>query len=95
MLGGTMKQYRCEIYDNRHDENSFAVALLPVPDFPNDKPFDDVVRKPLQAVIAANDANGMWSFVQLEVDEKHCIGDRLNEIGVPEGEWKYCNLFST
>lgn len=88
-----MGEYRCEISDERTDENSFCVMLLPVPPFPSNLPHNDIVRNPLQAVIAANDDGGKWVFVVLEPEEKHCIGDKLNEIGVREGEWKYCNLF--
>ena len=90
-----MKNYRCEINKERQDENSFIVALLPVPKFPNDKPVDDIVRQPLQAVIAANDVLGEWSFCSLEIDEKHCIGDALNGLKTPECEWVYCNLYSS
>jgi len=88
-----MNKFRCEIHESRQDESSFIVALLSVPNFPDDKPCKEIVRMPLQAVIAANDDSGEWGFCILDADEKNCIGSKLNELGVKECEWKYCNLY--
>lgn len=88
-----MNSISCEIHKTRKNENSFVVALLSVPAFPGDLPHKRTVRYPLQAVIAANDDDGAWGFVSLDGKQKHCIGDKLNELGIPVGKWMYCNLY--
>ena len=88
-----MTEFTCKIKDSKEDKNAFLVVLLDVPEFPNEKPLDDIVRKPLQAVIAATDNDEPRSFIGLNNDEKHCIGDALQALNVKSGEWKYCELF--
>jgi len=88
-----MGNFTCKIKETKEHESAFLVALLDVPKFPNNKPLDEIVRLPLQAVIAVTDDDEPRSFIGLGHDEKHCIGDELQSLNVPSGEWKYCELF--
>ena len=55
-----MTEYSCKITDEREDDEAFLVALLEVPDFPDDRKINDIVRIPMRAVIAAGyDDNGL------------------------------------
>ena len=86
--------YICEINEKSIDEHSFAVMIVPVPSFPDDKKIDEIVRIPLVAVIGAKFNSGYgWSFVELSIDEKHCIGDELFKKHVEIEKWYWCNLY--
>lgn len=90
-----MSKYRCKITKTREVNHAFAVMVIAVPSLPDDKPCKDIVRIPLLAVIAANDDGGKWGFVNLNQDEKHCIGDMLLDLEIPVGEWVYCELYES
>lgn len=97
-----MNEFVCEISDTPKNEDSFAVMFLPVPDFPDDGPVDDIVRPVMKAVIAARKGfetdKGVfqegWSFVSLDTEEKSCIGDAMVSLSIPDHEWKWCNLYN-
>ncbi len=88
-------EFTCKITDVREKENAFSVMLVAAPDFPNNGPIKDIVRQPKKIVIAANDDGGKWGWIGLSGAEKHCIGDKLVELGVPDNEWRYCELYES
>lgn len=71
--------------------DSFAVALMESMEFPNDNPVAPEVR--LKSVLAANDDEDEWGWVQLSGDEKDCIGIALEDFGAEFGEWYWCQLY--
>lgn len=80
-----------QVTKDKQHEKSFAVALLEVPALPeNADNIQDVVRKPLSAVVAAVDNGEGWSFTTLSKEEKRTIGDQLVEAGAGFSEWWWC-----
>ena len=88
-----MSTYRCKITNGKNTKDAFLVALIEVPKFPDEKALSGIVREPLSAVIAATDDDDARTFLALDNDEKHCIGDALVEHGAGFGIWKYCEIF--
>jgi hypothetical protein len=89
-----MKYNTCKITDTKEHPNAFAVMLLSVPRFPDNKPIHSIVRFPLSAVIAARIFEEEWAFVSLSAQEKTCIGDELLKDGKTLfNTWRYCELF--
>lgn len=74
-------------------KESFAVSLITVPDFPDSRQINEVVRTPHYAVIGAvYDENG-WSYTTLLKEEKHIIGDMLVANGAKPNEWWWCTQY--
>jgi hypothetical protein len=76
--------------------------FLAMPDFPDDRKIHPIVREPKKAVVAAKwhddncesgDCATGWSYMSLDGDEKHCIGDEMNRLEVPIGRWVWCTLY--
>lgn len=89
----------CEIFETLTDycgppsakEKRFAVMLHPAPLFPDSQPPKTGVE-PL-AVFAANDDNGGWGWVNLNQEEKDCIGQGLLDSDAEIGKWYWCVLW--
>ena len=77
----------------RKSKSSFIVALLEVPSFPDESKLGDIVRTPLRSVIAATDDDKPRTFLLLDKEQKHCIGDELMRLDVKCGVWMWCKLY--
>jgi|GEM_PF-6886311 len=94
-----MSRYTAKIYmgaEHRPDEKSFCVALLSVPDFPDNRqpiPAIEAMGGRLLSVVGCNDDTGRWGYVSLSDGEKDSIGDALQRAGAEIGIWYWCTLF--
>lgn len=89
-----MIDYSCKITKEREHDEAFLVALLNVPDFPDEQRIDTVVYQPMYCVVAATSDEKGWSFITLTPDEKMCICDSLVDEKVKIFTWYYCELYS-
>lgn len=80
----------CEI--TKEKEKSFAVILIPVPDFPTITPIHPIVHKPLFAVVAATCTDEGWSFIFLPQEVKECISTEMRKVECKPNEWVWCEL---
>ena len=85
---------KCEIRNEKANDNAFAVCLVGVPNFPTGEKLDPIIREPLLAVVGATCTIDGWSFVILDKDEKHCIGDEMLRLKIKKNEWKYCTIYT-
>lgn len=89
------KAMRYEVTTKKKGKHSFAVCLLNVPEFPEDKEnLDEIVRDPLLAVIGAVHGIDGWSFTSLSADEKHVIGDSMLDLGLSVNQWAWCTQYA-
>lgn len=93
-----MKTYTATISQDKLDEHSFLVALIPALSIPTDFLETDEVLISDCAVIAANhalDGKNKWAYVHLESAEKEVIGNALSEACAQLNQWYWCNLYSS